>query len=111
MVPVFVYLCAELKHWMVSFVFSRLSVRQEAALTHVNVHTLHAAIPENTHTHAHTHTHTHTQLKNLCLLATFERSALLDDGSPESSDGEGLAGVTANAVTDAPTDRQAIQSG
>lgn len=44
-----VYLCAELEHWMVGLVFPGLSLGQEAALTHVDFHTLHAAIPEHTH--------------------------------------------------------------
>lgn len=44
----FLYLGAELEHWMVGFVFPCLSVVQEAALTHVDVHTLHTAIPERT---------------------------------------------------------------
>lgn len=43
---VFSYLGAELKHWMVGFVFPCLSVGQEAALTHMYIHTLYTAIPE-----------------------------------------------------------------
>lgn len=43
------YLRAELHHWVCLLVFPRLSVCQEAALTDVDVNTLHAAIPEITH--------------------------------------------------------------
>lgn len=42
------YLLAELEHWMVGFVFPGLAVSQEAALTHMDVHTLHTSIPEYT---------------------------------------------------------------
>lgn len=44
--PAWCYLCAELQHRMMTFVFPPLSVWQEAALTHVDVYTLHAAKPK-----------------------------------------------------------------
>lgn len=46
LVKLWTHLCTELLHWVVNFVFSGVFVCEEAALTHMNIHTPQAAKPK-----------------------------------------------------------------